>query len=137
MNPEIDTTGVKRPITLTIYDDVDGKVLAGPTNITSNSYIYNGELLKQAGSYRFEFLDASGRLGISGLTILPAKPVSVNSIASSSVFVKGQKNTILVRAVDAFGNIARGGILKFSAKLSGGGYFVQNSDTKLEKSTVE
>jgi hypothetical protein len=133
----MDVTGVKRPIAVTIYDEIDGKVLAGPTNITTDSYTYNGDLLKQAGSYRFEFLDATGRLGVSSLSILPAKPVSINAIASSSVFVKGQKNTILVRAVDAFGNIARGNVLKFSAKLSGGGYFVQNSDTKLEKSTVE
>jgi hypothetical protein len=137
VNPEIDTTAVKRPITVTIYDDIDSKILAGPTSIATDTYVYNGDLLKQAGSYRFEFLDASGRLGISSLNILPAKPVSVNAIASSSVFVKGQKNTILVRAVDAFGNIARGNILKFNAKISGGGYFVQNSDTKLEKSTVE
>jgi hypothetical protein len=122
---------------VTIYDEIDGKVLAGPTSITSDTYTYNGDLLKQAGSYRFEFLDATGRLGVSSLTILPAKPVSINAIASSSIFVKGQKNTILVRAVDAFGNIARGNVLKFSAKLSGGGYFIQNSDTKLEKSTVE
>ena len=51
--------------------------------------------------------------------------------------MKGQKSTILVRAVDAFGNIARGNILKFQGKISGGGYFTANSDSKIEKTTVE
>ncbi len=113
-------TDVKRPMEVRILDDVDGTVLLNTTKITTNSYRYDGVLLNQAGSYRFEFVDGNGRYGTVPFTIMPAKPVRLDAIASSSIFVKGQKDTILVRAMDAFGNIARGNLLNIDATVSGG-----------------
>lgn len=53
------------------------------------------------------------------------------------MFVRGQKDTILVRAIDRFGNVAKGNLLKLDATISGGGYFLTNKDTKLTQATVD
>lgn len=68
---------------------------------------------------------------------MPAKPVRIDAIASSSVFVRGQKDTVLVRAIDQFNNIAKGNFLKFNATVSGGAYFIESSDTKQSKTSVD
>ena len=93
--------------------------------------------MNQAGSYRFQFIDANGRFASRIFSVAPAKPVQINAVASSSIFVRGQKDTILVRAVDRFGNIAKGDLLNFKATIAGGGFFMQNADTALDRSSVD
>ncbi len=79
---------MKRPLEVRILDDIDGTVLQDTTKITSDTYRYDGSLLKQSGNYRFEFIDGNGRFGTVPVSILAAKPTRIDAIASSSLFVK-------------------------------------------------
>ncbi|MFZ4461251.1 MAG: hypothetical protein ACOYN2_01555 [Patescibacteria group bacterium] len=128
---------LSKPLELSIFDDVDDTKLEGPTKISADNFSYAGPLLTRAGTYRFEFSDATGRFATKVFTIMPAKPVRIDAIASSSVFVRGQKDTVLVRAIDQFNNVAKGNFLKFNATVSGGAYFVDNKDTKHSKTSVD
>ena len=78
----------KAPIDVTIIDDIDGTLLQNSQKINGTDFIYNGDLLKKAGNYRFEFIDANNRFGTVIVNVLPADPVRIDAIASSSLFVK-------------------------------------------------
>ncbi len=83
-----DLMNMSFPIELNIYDDVDNTRVEGPIKITSSSFSYKGPLLTRAGNYRFEFTDSSDRFADKTFTVLPAKPIRLDAIASSSVFVR-------------------------------------------------
>lgn len=116
-NPEAPSPA-KYPVEVKILDDIDGTVLQNTQNITSGKYTYNGDLLKKAGNYRFEYIDAENRFGTVVVNVLPADPVRIDTLPSSSLFVKGQKDMILVRAMDAFGNITKGDLLQIKGTVS-------------------
>lgn len=78
----------KAPIDFKIIDDIDGKLLQDSQKINGTSYTYDGALLKKAGNYRFEFIDADNRFGTVMVNVLPGDPVRIDAIASSSLFVK-------------------------------------------------
>lgn len=130
-------TQAKGPIEIKIIDDVDGSVLQATERFSGNTYTYAGELLKKAGIYRFEFIDAENRYGTVTMNVLPADPSEIVVIPSSNIFVKGQKDTILVQLKDSFGNLVKGDLVQIDGTISSGGFFVQNRDTKIRKGTVE
>ncbi|MDD2745687.1 MAG: VCBS repeat-containing protein, partial [Candidatus Gracilibacteria bacterium] len=135
-NPEAPSPA-KYPVKVKILDDIDETVLQDTQNISSDNYIYAGDLLKKAGNYRVEFIDAENRFGTVVVNVLPADPVRIDTLPSSSLFVKGQKDMILVRAMDAFGNITKGDLLQIKGTVTGGGYFTDNNANELTKNTVE
>lgn len=127
-----------RPLTLQVIDDSTDQALGNPIAINSGDYTYkNDSVLTVAGTYRFEFTDTKGRFESVTFTVLPASPVRIDAIASSSVFVRGEKDTILVRAIDQYGNNAKGSVLKFKGSVKGGGYFTENNGTSLTKESVD
>lgn len=113
-------TQAKSPIEIRIIDDVDGSVLQATERFTGSTYTYSGELLKKAGIYRFEFIDAENRYGTVTINVLPADPSQVVVVPSSNIFVKGQKDTILVQLKDSFGNLVKGDLLQIDGTISSG-----------------
>lgn len=61
--------------------------------------------------------------------MLPAAPAKIEAIPASNIFVAGQKTTVLVKILDALGNIAKGTAYTLSASISGGANFL-DSDGK-------
>ncbi len=136
-NPET-PTAAKSPIKIKILDDVDGTELTPrPADIGSDTFIYAGNLLKQAGNYRFEFVDAEDRYGTVMVNVLPGDPFKIEAVAASNMFVKGQKNMVLVTVKDRFDNYVKGDLLQVAGTVDGGAYFTENHDAANSKSTVE
>ena len=66
--------------------------------------------------------------------------MKIEAIASSNIIVQGEKTTILVKLLDAFGNYANGRVYKLSGSISGGGSFVnadKEGSTTIAKNIVE
>lgn len=123
------------PYTLSVYDDIDNTLLRGPINIGKNEYRFNDtSLLQKSGVYRFEFVDRKGTKGFTTVTVLPAVPVKIEAIPTSNTFIAGEKTTVLVRILDAFGNLAQGEVYKLSGSVSGGAGFIE--DGKEPSSTI-
>lgn len=107
------------PYILRVYDDISNVLLKGPINIPDNNYIFNdASLLNKSGVYRFEFTDSKGISGSIVMTVIPALPTNIEVSPSSNIFIAGQKNTILVRVLDSFGNLAQGEMYKLSGSIS-------------------
>lgn len=107
------------PYALSVYDDIDNTLVRGPVNISGNTYLFrDASLLEKSGVYRFEFIDQRGIKGFTTVTVLPALPTKIEVTPSSNTFVAGQKTTVLVRVLDAFGNLAQGEVYKLTGSIS-------------------
>lgn len=106
------------PYTLRIYDDIDNTQVRDPINVVKNEYLFRDSLLSKSGIYRFEFIDSKGIKGFTTVTVLPALPVKIEVTASSNIFIAGERTTVLVRILDAFGNLAQGEVYKLSGSIS-------------------
>lgn len=120
------------PYTLRVYDDVNNTLIRGPINVAKNEYLFrDASLLEVSGTYRFEFQDQKNIKGFATMTVLPALPEKIEVIPSSNIFIVGEKTTILVRILDAFGNLAQGEVYKLTGSISGGADFVGTQEKKL------
>lgn len=107
------------PYTLRVYDDIDDTLVRDPINVTKNEYLFRDfPLLNKSGTSRFEFIDAKGTRGMTTVTALPAPPQKIEVTPSSNIFIAGQKTTVLVRVLDAFGNLAQGEVYKLNGSIS-------------------
>lgn len=125
------------PITLRIYDDTTDAIVGDPIVINTTSYVLKGSLLNRSGSYRFEFSEKNGLLEKSSFNILSAAAVKLDVVPASNMFVRGEKDKIVVRVVDKFGNLVQGDLVNLTGKLSGGGYFDENKSDTLTRSIVD
>ena len=128
---------VTLPVTVRVYDDDTSKQVGGSMISSKNVFTYTGQLLKQSGNYRFEFTDKDGVMGSQVFTVAAGKAVKMELSPSSTLFVKNESVTVLVRVVDKYGNYAKGDLINLSAKVTGGGYFVENKASEFKKTILE
>lgn len=128
---------ISYPVTVRITDDDSGKPVADPVITNKDVWTYTGALLKQSANYRFEFTDKDGVVGSQVLTITAGNATKLELVPSSTLFVKNETVTVLAKVVDQFGNYAKGDLVELSAKIDGGGYFVENKADKLDRAIVE
>lgn len=128
---------VSFPVVVKVFDDENGESLGNSVVISNKTYSYSGGLLKKAGNYRFEFTDKDGTFGSRTITVTPGLAASIELIPSSTLFVKNEKDTVLVRVFDRFGNYAKGDLLGLVASVSGGGYFEENHAAEVKKTILE
>ncbi|MDQ1344300.1 MAG: hypothetical protein QG650_1020, partial [Patescibacteria group bacterium] len=128
---------VTLPVTVRVYDDDTSKQVGGSMISGKDVFTYTGQLLKQSGNYRFEFTDKDGVMGSQAFTVAAGKAVKMELSPSSTLFVKNESVTVLARVVDEYGNYAKGDLIHLSAKVTGGGYFVENKASELKKTILE
>lgn len=128
---------VSYPVAVKIVDDDTSKQIADTVVATKSPWTYSGPLLKQSGNYRFEFTDKQGVTGSLAFTVTAGNATKIELSPSSSLFVKNETVTVLAKIVDQFGNPAKGDLIDLSAKISGGGYFVENKASEMNKAIVE
>lgn len=76
-------------------------------------------------------------MGSQVLTVTAGNATKLELVPSSTLFVKNETVTVLAKVVDQFGNYAKGDLVDLSAKIDGGGYFVENKSDKLDRAIVE
>lgn len=125
------------PYTLNVFDDVGGNVIAGPIAIQSGVFGFNNrQVLDKSGVYRFEVTDKNGIVGSNTLTVLPSRPTKIELVPASSVFVKGNTTTVLIRLLDTFGNLASGEVYQLTGNaLSGAKFLSTNGSVQTETVT--
>lgn len=128
---------VSYPVAYSVVDDDTGIPLGVTGSIASGGLEYSGRLLSQTGNHRFEFTDKDGVVGTQVVTVTSGVADKIVLSPSSTLFVKGETVTVVAKVVDRYGNIVKGDLLTLQASVKGGGYFVENKASELEKTIVE
>lgn len=76
-------------------------------------------------------------MGSQVFTVTAGTATKLELSPSSTLFVKNETVTVLAKVIDQFGNYAKGDLVDLSAKIGGGGYFVENKSDTLNKAIVE
>jgi hypothetical protein len=134
-----ETISSQWPYTLTIADDVDGRVLAQSIVITGETYTLPDSYRDEIGVYRLSVTDRSGRGGESTLAVRSGPVAKMEFHPLSSTLARESESLGVLRLLDAKGNLISPTLLHMTATIGGGSWIDSDSapSTQMKRDIIE